>query len=953
MSSFYDPAHPPASTPVPHAHIRCAPGVRLSSDQLDLLAQAFSDIDVIFVKQEFRSGYSGALVLLVSLGAHRAPVVVKLAHPLDLEREYQAYQQFVRQISPQNISHLHGPPLLSADQQLGLVQYSYAGGESHQAATSLRDYYEANGGSASAAILNRIFRAYGRYWWANNRPHLYTLSEQYDRLLPVHLQVAIAPAENEPVRILEPGKTSVLTLREISIGQQIRLINFQVTKVQATGKKMTLVAPPPPNEASAPVRIRLELDETLHPLLSYRPGDYVERLDAIVVATRESLLSDAATEALPNFAASQEIFAVGNRSLPTELSGIVLINPLYDLAGLLDRVVETKASIIHGDLNLQNILVDTPTGFAWIIDFGETRYGPTLLDLQRLEVQVITKLLPTAMQQAQLQPFAIVEQIIALHADPLPSAPQLVALQEPFHVLVTTRRLARQYLIDDLDWDEYYLGLVITLIGALKYDELDAFARSLALIAAATARGLIGQRLHPGHHLTLSAVPAVTGTDAVTPDGSTSQPLIATATPVPVRSSRAGSRSHFIGIGAGILVALVALLISWRLWLMPMLFNEPVGTPTSVAALAAIPGQIDMDATAVSALAVATTGVPPATAEVVAASTSDVSSTVTSDITSTARTGAIENNPMESSDGNGNVSDADNSETARSAIAGASTPMVSSATTTVQSLALTPTPTLPVETTTPQPTEANTSQVASSSPPPASSAGSLWSHPVDSATYVFVPEGEFTMGSEDSRTDAQPPHTVFLSDYWIMQTEVTNSQYKLCVEAGVCTPPANDRWNDSIYADHPVTQVTWQQAYEYARWIGGRLPTEAEWEKAARGVDGRIYPWGNELQGETLLNYNFSTGDTVPVGSYPAGASVYGVLDMAGNVEEWVADWYAPDYYASAPTQDPSGPEEGVLRVLRGGSYFSNRQAILATSREKALPDTHFDSVGFRVSISP
>jgi len=121
MSSSYDPPHPSASTPVPHAHIRGAPGVRLSLEQLELLAQAFGNTEVIFVKQEFRSGYSGALVLLVSLGADRAPVVVKLAHPLDLEREYQAYQQFVRQISPQNISHLQGPPLLSADKQLGLI----------------------------------------------------------------------------------------------------------------------------------------------------------------------------------------------------------------------------------------------------------------------------------------------------------------------------------------------------------------------------------------------------------------------------------------------------------------------------------------------------------------------------------------------------------------------------------------------------------------------------------------------------------------------------------------------------------------------------------------------------------------------------------------------------------------------------------------------------------------
>src|SRR5215203_5621237 len=190
MESKHDPRDTSATTPIPYAHIRCAPGVRLSPDQLDLLARSFSDSTLIFVKREFRSGYSGAVVLLVSLGADQAPIVVKLAQPLDLEREYAAYQQFVRQISPQNIAHLQGEPLISADGQLGLIQYSFAGGESHLAATSLRDYYESKGGDASAAVINRIFRSFGRYWWANNRPRLYTLGEQYDRLLPTHLQVS-------------------------------------------------------------------------------------------------------------------------------------------------------------------------------------------------------------------------------------------------------------------------------------------------------------------------------------------------------------------------------------------------------------------------------------------------------------------------------------------------------------------------------------------------------------------------------------------------------------------------------------------------------------------------------------------------------------------------------------------------------------------------------------------
>ena len=144
---------------------------------------------------------------------------------------------------------------------------------------------------------------------------------------------------------------------------------------------------------------------------------------------------------------------------------------------LLDHVVETKTSVIHGDLNLQNVLVDPPTGFAWIIDFGETRHGPTLLDLQRLEVQVITKLLPSKWSDGQLELADLVEMLVSLHTDSLPASPSQPILLEPYRVLVTIRRLARQYLIDDLNWDEYYLGLAIALVGSLKYEELDSQAR--------------------------------------------------------------------------------------------------------------------------------------------------------------------------------------------------------------------------------------------------------------------------------------------------------------------------------------------------------------------------------------------------------------------------------------------------------------------------------------------
>jgi formylglycine-generating enzyme required for sulfatase activity len=185
-----------------------------------------------------------------------------------------------------------------------------------------------------------------------------------------------------------------------------------------------------------------------------------------------------------------------------------------------------------------------------------------------------------------------------------------------------------------------------------------------------------------------------------------------------------------------------------------------------------------------------------------------------------------------------------------------------------------------------------------------------------------------------------------------MRTEVTNAQYAACVKAQICTEPGNTRWKNPAYADHPVTNVDWEQANAYARWVGGRLPTEAEWEKAARGVEGKIYPWGDQPPTAQLLNFNSQVKDTKPVGSYPDGASPYGAWDMAGNVWEWTADWYDEKYYATSPTANPKGPEKGESRTLRGGSWIGGGQLVRCAYRLRNGPDFRGGNVGFRV-LSP
>ena len=227
---------------------------------------------------------------------------------------------------------------------------------------------------------------------------------------------------------------------------------------------------------------------------------------------------------------------------------------------------------------------------------------------------------------------------------------------------------------------------------------------------------------------------------------------------------------------------------------------------------------------------------------------------------------------------------------------------------------------------------------------------------IDDMVQVFVPAGVFTMGSalDDPHADddEKPQHDVFLDSFWIDHTEVTNAMYLKCISAEICTPPARSRYyNKSEYANHPVIGVSWVQAQDYCAWVERRLPTEAEWEKAARGMDARIYPWGNEPPGSELSNYQHQFNDTVQVGKYPQGASPYGALDMAGNAWEWVEDGYQPDFYLHSPKENPISNSPVNRRVLRGGNWDSNEEGIRATNRFWAFPGRN-DTDGFRCAAN-
>jgi len=236
----------------------------------------------------------------------------------------------------------------------------------------------------------------------------------------------------------------------------------------------------------------------------------------------------------------------------------------------------------------------------------------------------------------------------------------------------------------------------------------------------------------------------------------------------------------------------------------------------------------------------------------------------------------------------------------------------------------------------------------------------------DGAPMVLVPAGEFIMGSDEGSDHETPTHRIYLDAYYMDRHEVTVGQYAKFLQAtGMNPPPMWTTMDKPAHQKRPVVNVDWTDANKYCEWTGKRLPTEAEWEKAARGTDGRIYPWGNEPPDPLKANYGKDKWDNhnalMLVGELKDGQSPYGIDDLAGNAWEWVSDWYDPGYYATSPSRNPKGPEGGKYKVLRGGAWDFAPENLRSARRDLNIPSSvdynspayrNFNS-GFRCAKNP
>ena len=467
--------------------IRAAGQIDLTPEVKAVLQHMFKTFSQIVVEAEFGRGFSGSRVFRVrpfnKEGRAQLPTVVKVAPIGLIHAEAKAYQNWVKDTLP-NVARLDLSLNLPAESLWTGLRYTLVGGGVFEV-QSLRDYYQRAGVDDVCWVLeNRLFKMMGQSWWLDNRANrTFQMQMDYDTLLPANLLLKpVASPLSQTAQLIEPA--SDLSLAGITAGDQVQLKNFVVAKADPQRRELTLNLPPAAEGPSASYIVRLrDAPDIIH----YRVGDVVDSIRGEVVATRHDLITDQAGQALES-----KIDLSAERLSPWP--HLSLPNPLFTYPNLLQDLLTVNISTIHGDLNTENILVDPATREVQLIDFATAHPGHVLRDLLRLETEVIIMFIPPGLAEVGLPAETIYPFYEQLHQDTLqpgqnswsnlPSA----TLEKPFKVLQSIRRMARKCLFNADDWREYYQGLVLHLLGALKFGNLEPASRRTAFWGAATAQ---------------------------------------------------------------------------------------------------------------------------------------------------------------------------------------------------------------------------------------------------------------------------------------------------------------------------------------------------------------------------------------------------------------------------------------------------------------------------------
>ncbi len=474
--------------------IKVARNITLTPEVETILRSMFEDFSRVVVEAEFGRGFSGSHAFRVRLvdeeGRARLPAVVKIAPRGLMEKEQKAYKALVEPTLPY-IARLEAPPTLSPDGKWGGLHYALVGGGTFEV-KSLHDYYhEANTDDICWLLENRLFKIMGPNWWLDNRTdRTFQMQGDYDDWLPVNLVIspALSPLKPE-FYLVEPG--SVPPSFSISIGDQVRLKGFVVIRMSPKRREVTLNVPEAlDGPCTDSFRVRLA-DVT--DMDRYYFGKKIESIDGTVVATRHDVLVGLASQAMWQ--------AIDLDEERLTLSGkLTLPNPLLTYQAVLQDFLTVNTSTVHGDLNLENVLVDPATRDVSLIDFATVCHGHNLHDLLRLETEVVIMLIPPILQRAGLAPETIYFFYEQLHrATTYPGQVTLRGLpikdlEKPFRVLLAIRRMVRNCLFNPEDWSEYYRGLILYLLGVLKFETLHygkpatQLARQVAFWGAATAQ---------------------------------------------------------------------------------------------------------------------------------------------------------------------------------------------------------------------------------------------------------------------------------------------------------------------------------------------------------------------------------------------------------------------------------------------------------------------------------